>query len=73
LVSASGDPFHDKREHLEVRWPREAIFATENVVEDEALSCTLPESNSKNSENGWLEDGFPFGMAYLQGFLGFCC
>ena len=40
-------------------------------MEDEALSCTLPETNSKNSENGWLEDGFPFGMAYLQGFLAF--
>ena len=29
---------------------------------------TLPETNIA-PENGWLEDEFPFGMAYFQGFL----
>ena len=31
------------------------------------LRYTLPETNSKLApENGWLEDEFPFGMAYFQ-------
>ena len=30
---------------------------------------TLPETNSKRPENGWLEDEFPFGKAYFQGLL----
>ena len=32
---------------------------------------TLPETNSNNPENQWLEDEFPFGMAYVQGQT--CC
>ena len=30
--------------------------------------CTLPETKSKFApKNAWLEDEFPFGMAYFQG------
>ena len=32
------------------------------------LCSTLPETNIAH-ENGWLEDEFPFGMAYFQGLL----
>ena len=31
------------------------------------MNFTLPETNSEfTPENGWLEDYFPFGMAYFQ-------
>ncbi len=31
---------------------------------------TLPETNLA-PENGWLEDEFPFGKAYFQGYVSF--
>ena len=36
----------------------------------EAIQNTLPETNIA-PENGWLEDGFPFGMAQSQGLCYF--
>ena len=46
-------------------------FATEKWTPrmnvDIRMSCALPETNIFDPENGWLEDFFPFGMAYFQG------
>ncbi len=35
------------------------------------IRFTLPETNIFTPENGWLEDEFPFGRAYLQGYVSF--
>ena len=56
---------------LRSRWPRrkawilmEAASSPEGM--DGSINNTLPETNIA-PENGWLEDDFPFRMAYFQG------